>query len=217
MSFFPEHGLYCLTDSRLAGKLSHVQQARLCIGGGANIIQLRDKARVTEGPDRRMLLDDARAIATLCREHGVVFIVNDDPQLAVEVGADGVHVGQDDVAAEEARRIVGPERIVGLSTHNRRQVIDAQTRPVDYIGFGPVFATTTKDAGAPLGPAQVRWAVRHSALPVVAIGGIDHGNLPSLIAVGVRLVAVISAIVGAEDVAAAARAMTISLREPDDT
>jgi len=205
---FPAYGLYCITDPALGRGRSHVEQARLCLEGGANVIQLRDKQAGLDA-----LLPQAREIAALCRELGALFIVNDDPRLAVESGAGGVHVGQRDAAPEEARRIVGPGRIVGLSTHNRAQVLAAQDLSVDYLGFGPVFPTRTKTSEyEPLGVAEVEWAVRNSALPIVPIGGIDASNLPSLVAVGARFAAIISAVVSAPDIAAAARTMDNLLR-----
>jgi thiamine-phosphate pyrophosphorylase len=202
-AIFPEFGLYCVTDPSLGQGRSHVEQARLCLEGGARVIQLRDKYAGFE-----TLLPQARQIAALCHSYKALFIVNDDPRLAVESGADGVHVGQQDAAPMEARRVVGPDLLVGLSTNNRAQVLAAQNLPVDYIGFGPVFPTLTKTSeDEPLGAAEVEWAVHNSALPVVPIGGIGAQNLPSLLAGGARFAAVISAVVSAPDVAQAARAL----------
>jgi len=208
MTRFPDHGLYCITDLHLAKGRSHAEQARLCLDGGARIIQLRDK----ETP-YAALLPQACEVAALCRERGAVFIVNDDPRLAVESGADGVHVGQSDTPVEEARRLVGPGRIVGLSTHTREELAAAQSLPADYLGFGPVFATTTKAMShPPHGAAEAGWAIRRSALPIVPIGGITLENLPSLVAEGARYAAVVSAVVAAGDIAAAARVLAALLK-----
>jgi thiamine-phosphate pyrophosphorylase len=204
---FPDRGLYCITDPALARGRSHIEQARLCLEGGARVIQMRDKSS-----PREVLLPVARRIAALCRERDVPFVVNDDPTLAVEAGADGVHVGQDDMPPAEARRIVGPGRLIGLSTHTRAQLLAAQRLPVDYVGFGPIFATHSKDSPyAPLGPSELAWALKTATLPVVPIGGIGPDTLASLAAVGATRAAVISAAVGADDIAAAVRALSCLL------
>ncbi|MCA1682670.1 MAG: thiamine phosphate synthase [Actinobacteria bacterium] len=173
---------------------------------GIDILQLRDKhARPAE------LLDAARVARRRCEEHGVLFVVNDDPWLAVAAGADGVHVGQDDMPVEEARAILGPDRLIGRSTHTPGQV-DAAVG-VDYIGVGPVHATPTKPGRPAVGLGLVRYAAGHARVPFFAIGGIDSGNVGAVRAAGAERIAVVRAIAAAADPAAAADALRESSLE----
>jgi thiamine-phosphate pyrophosphorylase len=193
--------LCVITDPGLAGR-DHVAIASAALDGGADMIQLRDKRG-----DLRGLLPQARAIQTLCRAHGALFIVNDRLDLALAAGADGAHVGQDDLPAGAARRLLGPSRILGVSTHDRDQAEAARRAGADYIGYGPMFPTGTKDTGYPprglVGLREVRAAVR---LPILAIGGISLETAADVIAAGAIAPAVISAIITAPDIAAAAAA-----------
>jgi thiamine-phosphate pyrophosphorylase len=165
-----------------------------------DVLQLRDK----DAPP-----DDLLAAATLaarrCAEHGVLFIVNDHPQLARESGADGVHLGQDDTAAFVARIILGDGRLIGLSTHTPEQVDAAEE--VDYIGVGPIHATPTKPGRPPVGLELVQYAARRARLPFFAIGGIDASNVGAVRAAGAQRIAVVRAISDATDPASAARAL----------
>ena len=179
-------GLYVITDRELSG-LPHEEAARQALAGGARVIQLRDKSAA-----RADLLEVCRAVADLTHRHGAVFIVNDDPHLAMEAGADGVHLGQDDFGVAEARRLLGPKRIIGLSTHTRQHVEESRSLPIDYIGFGPVYGTTTKVSAWPVtGLDNLAWACAASRVPVVAIGGITELRLPDVIAVGCPNAAII--------------------------
>ena len=194
--------LCVITDAGLAPGKDHVAIAEAALRGGADMIQLRDKAG-----DLRDLLRQARAIQALCRERGAVFIVNDRVDLALAAGADGAHVGQDDLPAEAARRLLGPGRILGVSTHNLEQVRAAEKAGADYLGFGPMFPTGTKDTGyAPRGLEALREMRRATGLPILAIGGITLENIGAIIQAGATAPAVISAVVAAPDIAAAAAA-----------
>lgn len=195
-------GIYVITDARIA-KRSHLEIAQSALAGGARVLQLRDKtARPTE------LRKIGCALRQLTREYGATFIVNDDPDLARELDADGVHVGQGDVPAETARKIIGPHKIVGLSTHNRQQALDAQQLPVDYIGVGPIYPTSSKlSEWPPLGPEHVQWVRKTISTPMVAIGGITESRLPETIAAGAHNVAVIREIMAAADIEAKTRSM----------
>ena len=173
---------------------------RSVLAAGVDMLQLRDK----HASDQE-LVAAGRRYRRCCDETGALLIVNDRPDLAVAVGADGVHVGQDDVPVEAARRVVGPERIVGLSTHSPRQ-LDA-ARGVDYVAVGPVHATPTKPRRPPVGLDLVREAAAHARVPFFAIGGIDPGNVHAVVAAGARRVVVVRAIVDAADPAAAARSL----------
>jgi thiamine-phosphate pyrophosphorylase len=173
--------------------------------GGVDIVQLRVK-----GATRNELLGAARRFLSRCREHGALLIVNDDPELAIAAGADGVHVGQDDMPVAQARAIVGPERLVGLSTHSPAQL--AAAGGADYVGVGPVHSTPTKPGRPAVGLSLVRHAAAHAGVPFFAIGGIDAGNIGAVLDAGARRVAVVRALTGASDPEAAARA----LRDPLD-
>ena len=178
----------------------HVTVARDALRGGADMIQLREKHG-----SLRDLLPEALAIRALCRAHGALFIVNDRIDLALAVDADGAHVGQEDLPATAARRLLG-NRLLGVSTHDRRQAEAAIHAGADYIGFGPIFGTSSKETGyTPRGLTMLE-EVRHTVrLPLVAIGGITLENVASVIGAGATAPAVISAIAGAPDVAEAAR------------
>jgi thiamine-phosphate pyrophosphorylase len=171
--------------------------------GGVDIVQLRLKDAGDE-----TIVTTARRYAAVCRTHGVPLILNDRPDLVAAAGADGVHVGQDDTAAAQARALVGPERLVGLSTHSPAQVdAAAADAEIDYLGVGPVHATPTKPGRPAVGLELVRYAAAHAATPFFAIGGIDAGNVASVRAAGATRIAVVRAITDAPDPEAAARAL----------
>ncbi len=194
--------LCVITDPRLAQGRDHVAIARAALSGGADMVQLRDKTG-----DLRDLLRQARTIQTLCRSHGAIFIVNDRVDLALAAGADGAHVGQEDLPAEAARRLLGPDRLLGVSTHSREQAEAARLAGADYIGFGPMFVTGTKDTGyEPRGLGALREVRAVVELPILAIGGITLETLSDVLAAGATAPAVISAVVAAPDIRAAAAA-----------
>jgi thiamine-phosphate pyrophosphorylase len=169
--------------------------------GGVDIVQLRLK----EAGDREIIAT-SRRFARMCAAHGALFILNDRPDLVAEGSADGVHVGQDDVPVAQARALVGPDRLVGLSTHSRAQIDAAGTTAApDYIGVGPVYETPTKPGRAAVGLDAVRYAAARAPAPFFAIGGIDDRTVGGVVAAGARRVAVVRALVGAPDPEAAAR------------
>jgi thiamine-phosphate pyrophosphorylase len=177
--------------------VEHVDRAPL---DEIDILQLRDKEA---SPAK--LLTAARRAAGRCAEHGILFIVNDHPQLARESGADGVHLGQDDVDVLVARMILGEAMLIGLSTHTPDQVDAAAD--VDYIGVGPVHATPTKPGRPAVGLELVEYAAGHARVPFFAIGGIDAANVGAVRRAGARRIAVVRAIADAADPAVAARAL----------
>jgi thiamine-phosphate pyrophosphorylase len=179
---------------------------RAALGGGVDIVQLRMK----NGSDDEILAA-ARRCARACAAHGALFVLNDRPDLVADAGADGVHVGQDDASVAEARTIVGPQRLVGLSTHSPQQVDAANRAGVDYIGVGPVHETPTKPGRPAVGLDLVRYAATHATVPFFAIGGIDAGNLASVRAAGARRVAVVRALTEAADPRHAARELRARL------
>lgn len=193
--------LYVITDAKLSRGRSHLEVIRAAIAGGATIVQYREKEGTT-----RQLVEEARALRELTRQAGVPLIVNDRVDIALAVDADGVHVGQDDMPAPLARKLMGPGKIVGVSATNLEEALQAERDGADYIGAGPVFATPTKpDAAPPIGLEGLAEICRRVSIPVIAIGGINEENAAAVIAAGADGVAVVSAIVAAPDVEAAAR------------
>jgi thiamine-phosphate pyrophosphorylase len=176
------------------------------LDGGVDIVQLRMKDASEE-----RILEAARGMRELCSEHGALFILNDRPDLARALDADGVHVGQEDVAVSEARELVGPDKLVGLSTHSPLQIERAGALDVDYIGVGPVYETPTKPGRAAVGLELVRCAAAHARVPFFAIGGIDAGSVEAVRAAGAERVAVVRAIGDAADPRAAARRLRDAL------
>jgi thiamine-phosphate pyrophosphorylase len=168
--------------------------------GGVDIVQLRGKELADDEVVRA-----AETFRSACERHGALFVLNDRPELVEPCGADGVHVGQDDVSVDEARRLVGPDRLVGLSTHARDEMEKAGT--ADYLGVGTVFATPTKADDGALGVELLRVARYAARLPWFAIGGIDRSNVDEVVANGAHGVAVVRAIRDADDPEAAARAL----------
>ena len=178
--------------------------------GGVDIVQLRIKA----GSDEQ-IVTAAQRYSGVCAAHGALLILNDRPDLVTRAGADGVHIGQDDVSVSEARRQVGDQRLVGLSTHSPEQIEAAAEIGVDYIGVGPVHATPTKPGRAAVGLELVRYAAQHSALAFFAIGGIDEDNAAAVRAAGARRVAVVRALTEAGDPEQAARSLRAALEIED--
>ena len=182
--------IYALTDVRLSG-LSHAEQVELLSASGATLIQLREK-----GMPAREFYEQAKAAVDVALRRGVTLIVNDRVDVALAVGAHGVHLGQDDMPPDAARRLLGPEAVIGYSTHNIEQAIAATKLPIDYLAVGPIFATTSKSDTAPVLGLDGLRAVRQAAgtFPLVAIGGISHANAREVIQAGADSVAVISAL-----------------------
>ena len=175
---------------------------RSAVAGGVDIVQLREKHLGDEE-----LVSVANAAQALCKRLGILLIVNDRPLVAAEAGADGVHVGQDDMAVSEVRELVGPDMLIGLSTHTREQIDAQDVRQADYIGVGPVHETPTKPGRPAVGTELVRYAAAHARVPFFAIGGLDARNLGATIEAGARRAVVLRAIAGADDPERAARAL----------
>jgi len=195
--------LYLVTDTSLSRGRSTPTIVEAAIRGGATVVQYREKSLST-----RLMIEEAGAIAKVCRRLGALFIVNDRLDVALAVEADGLHVGQDDMPAALARRLLGPDRILGVSAGSVEEAREAVSAAADYIGASPIFATPTKtDAGPALGLAGLSAMAAALALPVVAIGGINAANARSLIEAGAAGLAVVSAIVAADDVEGSARSL----------
>jgi thiamine-phosphate diphosphorylase len=187
--------LYAITDARLSG-LSHAEQiARVC-AGGARLVQLREKHL-----SPREFYREAETALHVARECGAQLIINDRADIALALGADGVHLGQTDLPPTAARRLLGDGALIGFSTHNLEQARAASSLPVDYLAIGPIFQTSSKENPDPLvgleGLARVREMV--GSLPLVAIGGITPENAPSVLAAGADSVAVIGALLSGEE------------------
>jgi thiamine-phosphate pyrophosphorylase len=198
---FSDARLYVLTAPLPAGRTT-ADQVRAALEGGADVIQLREKTLPA-----RPLIQLCRELKALCDGFGALFIVNDRVDVALAADADGVHLGQDDLPAKEARRMLGHRKIIGVSTHSTAQALIAQADGADYVGCGPVFGTPTKPDYAPVGLDLVKEYRRLVRIPFVAIGGIDASNIGAVVHAGARTVAVVRAVCGAPDPRAAAQAL----------
>ncbi|GGK20320.1 thiamine-phosphate synthase [Caldalkalibacillus thermarum] len=202
-----DFSLYVITGEQFYPHRHYLEVIEEAIQGGADMVQLREKKKT-----KRELLDMARQLKALCDRYKVPFIVNDHVDIALAVDADGVHLGQDDLPLEEARKILGPDKIIGISTHNLEEAKRAEEGGADYIGVGPVFPTNTKeDVVDPVGLEYVRQVVEHIRIPFVAIGGIKLHNVDQVLKAGAKRISIVSAIVGAENVKEAARAFARKL------
>ncbi len=191
-----EARLYLVCAAQREPYLDAVLQA------GVDIVQLRMKEA-----DDEEILRAAAATARACAGGGALFILNDRPDLAVRSGADGVHLGQDDMPVADARELLGPARLIGLSTHTPQQIDAAGETDVDYIGVGPVHATPTKPGRPAVGLDLVAYAAAHATVPFFAIGGIDTANVAAVRVAGARRIAAVRALTEAEDPARAAHTL----------
>jgi len=190
-------GYYFITAAglSLAGNLSDVRAA---VAAGVTVVQYRNKSNIT-----RDMYEEALLLKSACGGKAK-FIVNDRIDIALAVDADGVHIGQEEMPYEQARRLLGPGKIIGVTVHDLDEALEAETRGADYLGLSPIFATGTKDdAGAPCGTAVIAELKKHCRVPVVAIGGIGLSNVDEVVAAGADMVCAISAVVTKPDVAAA--------------
>jgi len=199
--------LYLVVESRVGGSGADILVAE-ALAGGVDVVQLRDK----EASDAEVV-DAARRLARDCARHHALLIVNDRPDLALAAGADGVHVGQEDTAVKEVRRAVGPELLIGLSTHSPEEIDAAAGYEADYIGVGPVYPTATKPALEPVGLELVRYAAAHARQPFFAVGGIDAARVREVAGAGAERVAVVRAIRDADDPRVAAQALRAGFDE----
>jgi thiamine-phosphate pyrophosphorylase len=193
-------GLYAIADTNTLGDARLLPAVRAAIGGGAHIIQYRDKSSDAAGRERQ-----ARALAALCHETGTTFLINDDVGLAAAVGADGVHLGRGDVPVAQARTRLGSGKLIGVSCYNElARALRAQESGADYVAFGSFFPSRTKPEAVHATPALLTEARRALHAPIVAIGGITPENGAELITAGATALAVIDGIFGQADPGAAA-------------
>lgn len=182
--------------------LTHTEQVRRLAEGGARLIQLREKKA-----SPREFYEAATEAIAVARTLGIKIIINDRLDIAIAVGADGVHLGQDDLLVEEARRLIGPDKIIGFSTHNLKQALEADSLPADYIAIGPVFQTSTKENPDPTtGLDLVREVKLRVAKPIVAIGGITLERARSVFDAGADSLAIISDLYSTRDITSRLRA-----------
>jgi thiamine-phosphate pyrophosphorylase len=195
-------GLYVIIDTTALRGRNHIKVASQAIKGGAKVIQLRDKEH-----GKKELLPVAQGLRDLCAEQGILFIMNDDLDVALAVDADGLHVGQYDLPVKVARRLLPIDKILGCSARTTDKAMAAQSEGADYIAVGAMYTTPTKESAEVVGPVRLKQLREVLTLPLVAIGGINKDNLREVLAAGVDSVAVISAVLEAEDVAEASRRM----------
>ena len=192
--------LYAVTDRAWAGGTEGLlRQVAEAIDGGAGIVQLREKHL-----GQADFLAEAERFVALCREKGAVSIINDNVDIAAQVGADGVHIGQEDLEAGRARQMLGPDKVIGVSAHSVAEALAAQAAGADYLGVGAAFVTGTKTDAKPISRETIRAITAAVDIPVVAIGGISRDNILELRDCGLDGVAVVSALFAQADVKAAA-------------
>ena len=195
-------GLYAITADPQPASAPLLTQVEQAIIGGARIIQYRNKAA-----DDRRRQQQAMALGELCRRHGVMLIINDDPALALDVGADGVHLGREDGTIAAARQRLGEQAIIGSSCYNRLDcAIQAEQAGADYVAFGSFYPSSTKPGAVMATQSLLKQARQRLSIPIVAIGGITAGNGANLIAAGATALAVVSGVFAQTDITAAARA-----------
>ena len=187
--------LYGVTDRRWTGSQSLTQQVELALKGGITCVQLREKQL-----DENAFLREALEIRELCHSYGVPLLINDNVDIALRSGADGVHVGQSDMEARNVRQLLGPDKIIGVTARTVEQALAAQAAGASYLGSGAVFGTSTKADARPLSYEQLQAICRAVDIPVVAIGGITRDNILDLTGSGADGVALVSSIFGAEDI-----------------
>ena len=193
--------LYAVTDRAWAkDEAALFRQIEAAVRGGAGVVQLREKEL-----DPGAFLEEARRFTALCRRLGAVSIINDNVEIALASGADGVHVGQSDLEAGRARALLGPGKILGVSAHSRSEARRAREAGADYLGCGAAFVTGTKTDARPISRETIRAVTAAVDIPVVAIGGVSRENILELAGLGLSGVAVVSGVFGQPDVEAAAR------------
>lgn len=196
--------LYAVTDRAWTGKRTLYQQVESALKGGVTCVQLREKEL-----EEAAFLQEAKDIQALCRRYGVPFIVNDNVDIAVACGADGVHVGQEDMRAGEVRRLVGENMILGVSAHTVAEARQAVRDGADYLGLGTVFPTSTKTDVDMMPRETLRTICGAVDVPIVAIGGLHRGNIFQLSGSGVDGVALVSAIFGVENIEESCRELQV--------
>ena len=193
-------GLYFITNSRLTKK-TVIDDVKASVKGGVRIVQYREK-----GASTKRMLEEAKKIKQICRKNKVLFLINDRIDVALAVDADGVHLGQEDMPYQYARKLLGKDKIIGLSAHSVNDALKNQKLGADYTGIGPIYYTATKkDAKPPIGLEPIKQLKSKLKIPFVAIGGINETNINEVLKAGAKNVAIISGIVAKDDVEKAVR------------
>ena len=201
--------LYGLTGEEYSLGRNNVDVVRAMLDAGVQLVQYREKEKKAGEK-----LRECRAIREMTRAAGATFIVNDDVAIAMLVDADGVHIGQEDLPVPEVRKLVGPGKTIGLSTHCPEEALAAIAAGADYIGVGPIYATRTKkDVCDPVGLQYLDWVVANTDIPFVAIGGIKEHNIAEVVRHGASCVAMITEIVGAENIAERVASLRTAMRK----
>lgn len=200
--------LYAVTDRHWLGDETLYDQVKKALDGGATFVQLREKKL-----DREDFLAEALEIQKLCRKYGVPFVINDEVSIAKDIDADGVHVGQSDMEAMDVRKVLGPDKILGVSAQTVEQAIIAEKHGADYLGVGAVFATGSKDDADDVSHETLKAICEAVSIPVIAIGGITKDNVSELAGSGICGVAVISAIFGQNDIKKATEDLKASVEK----
>lgn len=194
--------LYAVTDRSWLRNQTLYEQVEEALQGGATFIQLREKKL-----DYEEFLEEAKQIQKLCKEYKVPFVINDNVEIAKQIGADGVHVGQDDMESGKVRTLLGEDKIIGVSAHNVEEALLAQANGADYLGVGAVFNTTSKDDVSTLNHEVLKEICKAVSIPVIAIGGINEENVWKLAGTGICGVAVISAIFAKNNIKEATKSL----------
>lgn len=200
--------LYAVTDRHWLGEETLYDQVKKALDGGATFVQLREKKL-----DREDFLAEALEIQKLCKKYGVPFVINDEVSIAKDIDADGVHVGQSDMEAMDVRKVLGPDKIIGVSAQTVEQAIIAEKHGADYLGVGAVFATGSKDDADDVSHETLKAICEAVSIPVIAIGGITKDNVSELAGSGICGVAVISAIFGQNDIKKATEDLKASVEK----
>lgn len=200
--------LYAVTDRHWLGEETLYDQVKKALDGGATFVQLREKKL-----DREDFLAEALEIQKLCKKYGVPFVINDEVSIAKDIDADGVHVGQSDMEAMDVRKVLGPDKILGVSAQTVEQAIIAEKHGADYLGVGAVFATGSKDDADDVSNETLKAICEAVSIPVIAIGGITKDNVSELAGSGICGVAVISAIFGQNDIKKATEDLKASVEK----
>ena len=210
MEHFINTPIYTITAESMSNGRDNIEVVGKMLQAGIKFIQYREKEK--PGLDR---YNECLKLRQMTREAGTVFIIDDFVDLAMAVDADGVHIGQTDLPPQVVRRLIGDDKIIGLSTHGEAQLQKANELGdiIDYIGVGPVFATQTKKTATPVGFSYVEYAVRNSKHPFVAIGGIKEHNICDVAAHGAKTFAIVSEIVGADDIVAKIKSIENTLKK----
>lgn len=200
--------LYAVTDRTWADDVTLMEQVKQALDGGITFLQLREKKLSEEE-----FIKEAQEMKKLAQEYKIPFVINDNIKVALEVDADGVHIGQDDMSVQEARKLLGEDKIIGVSAHNVKEAVKAQKGGADYLGVGAVCATSTKKDANVVSKEEIKKIKEAVDIPIVAIGGIKQDNIKTLQGTGVDGVAVVSAIFAAKDITKAAKELLKSVKD----